>query len=1350
MKFKKFLALSLAAAMMTTGIPGVGMLDGAVNVMVAAATIIGASWTINSTKDISDDEDGVKIANISCSDSDVVIDKKNNQFIYKGAATPTANTFTIGGLQTDDYSATLNSEGDKIIFTSSSSGTNTLSDGKTISFKIITVTSDGAGTFKDSSGVDHNVVIDFKDGSGTELGTLTKYTGEDVKPTLNNTVVTLDDAVLNNKTDYTISYYKANKNGANATVGDKVDKIVDAGWYYVAVTAKNGYSGTIYSTFEVQTIVLGTDYMISSGVTVDSNSVGYTGKDIVPTVKKVTVNNKVLSTDDYSVSYDAGVDSVSPGVKNLVITGKGNYSGSVTTSATTDGSLLVNKAVTKDDVTFYQDKTGTENALVVSGIYLLSAGTDYSYNSGDSYINMIAGSGYVCNSGNNVEGNRMQYKAGAIAEAKDFSEGSNNFEVVVSSVAEYTGKEVKPTVVVRDSSKNVIDPSNYKVVYANNISVAESNDPTAPTVYVIGQNDYCGMMSENFSIVSQNMKGGSIDTIKSSVYTGSSLALADTDITVRDSSGNILKDSDYDIVGYHKVSVDSDGELISDENGILGYDTTVASEVKNAGTYIVDVKLAGNYSNSAEHLYQVYKVTPASITSGYQFTMGINADKNDFKVAYTGDIIQTYNLSNPKLVALDEDGNPTTDVIYGYTIEIPKDAKEAGEYTGTIKGTENYTGEIPFTFKVVKVLGDVTATYDVDVEGTGDKAVYTVVPTETVRETVSNAILTRDVDYKVSYYATTAWTQGDKINVNGKTPIGGAVSTLETGKDYIAVFEGIGEYEGTAYDLLEIAPKANLASIKDATITFTKDYNPVTAFSKEYTGGQVQINTKVGSEAIAVRLNNKTLTEDVDYKVIYANNVNVSKNAQIIIVGIGDYYGTVTGSFEITQKAMTVSNIDVSTRSNGLFGIGTYCYTGKALNPTVRVQDINTAYSLVEGVDYEVSYANIVSDGSGAKKDSNGNYIKGDALNLEDITEVGSYLVVVKGIGNYTSEVTQLIKIDKVDLASGSGDVTIKGNDMVATGDEITPTFTFINKADGSEFSIDASNYALKLYADKGCTEPLDSVTEVGTYYAKLKGTNNAKGTSGAIEFNVVEGKDIADADVTVLDSTENPKLLVVLDGKVLEADTDYTVEYVVGEDGKTGTAIVTGAGKYAGTVSTTYEIKKDIVALSKASIKLSKTSYGYNGKAKKPGVTVKVDGVKVDPSEYTVSYSNNKNAGTGKVTITAKDDSEVIKGSKTMTITIAKASNKVTASNVTKSYKVKTLKAKKSTFKLSAKAKAGKISYKKVSSGKKIAVSKNGTVTVAKGLKKGTYKVKVKVTAASSTNYKAASKTMTVTVKVK
>jgi len=46
--------------------------------------------------------------------------------------------------------------------------------------------------------------------------------------------------------------------------------------------------------------------------------------------------------------------------------------------------------------------------------------------------------------------------------------------------------------------------------------------------------------------------------------------------------------------------------------------------------------------------------------------------------------------------------------------------------------------------------------------------------------------------------------------------------------------------------------------------------------------------------------------------------------------------------------------------------------------------------------------------------------------------------------------------------------------------------------------------------------------------------------------------------------------------------------------------------------------------------------------------------------------------------------------------------------------------------------------------------VSKTGKVTVKKGLKKGTYKVKIKVSAAAVTNYNAASATKTIKVVVK
>ena len=60
-----------------------------------------------------------------------------------------------------------------------------------------------------------------------------------------------------------------------------------------------------------------------------------------------------------------------------------------------------------------------------------------------------------------------------------------------------------------------------------------------------------------------------------------------------------------------------------------------------------------------------------------------------------------------------------------------------------------------------------------------------------------------------------------------------------------------------------------------------------------------------------------------------------------------------------------------------------------------------------------------------------------------------------------------------------------------------------------------------------------------------------------------------------------------------------------------------------------------------------------------------------------------------------------------------------------------------------------GAKTYVKKSGNKKITIAKKtGKVTVKKGLKKGTYKVKVKVKAAGNANYKA-SKVKTVTFKV-
>ena len=61
-----------------------------------------------------------------------------------------------------------------------------------------------------------------------------------------------------------------------------------------------------------------------------------------------------------------------------------------------------------------------------------------------------------------------------------------------------------------------------------------------------------------------------------------------------------------------------------------------------------------------------------------------------------------------------------------------------------------------------------------------------------------------------------------------------------------------------------------------------------------------------------------------------------------------------------------------------------------------------------------------------------------------------------------------------------------------------------------------------------------------------------------------------------------------------------------------------------------------------------------------------------------------------------------------------------------------------------------GEISFKKRSGSKNLSISKAGKITVKKGTKKGTYKIKVIVTASGNDKYEAGSKTVTVKVKVK
>ncbi|WP_294481227.1 dockerin type I repeat-containing protein [uncultured Ruminococcus sp.] len=140
--------------------------------------------------------------------------------------------------------------------------------------------------------------------------------------------------------------------------------------------------------------------------------------------------------------------------------------------------------------------------------------------------------------------------------------------------------------------------------------------------------------------------------------------------------------------------------------------------------------------------------------------------------------------------------------------------------------------------------------------------------------------------------------------------------------------------------------------------------------------------------------------------------------------------------------------------------------------------------------------------------------------------------------------------------------------------------------------------------------------------------TNQTRITADAVTLS---------ASSYVYDGTaKQPSVTVKVGSKTLTKGTDYTAVY--SDNTAAGTAYVTirGMGAYTGSVTKNFTISKK--SISNLTMNLSQTSYTYDGTAKKPKVTVK-DGSRtlVSGTDYSVSYSNNTNAGTASVTVTGK-----------------------------------------------------------------------------------------------------------------
>ena len=208
-----------------------------------------------------------------------------------------------------------------------------------------------------------------------EISNLLTYAESTNRYAYDKTAKALDFTLTNTRTgelvkdtDYTVDYYLGET---------KVEAPTDAGVYTVKITGKEGsnYTGTLTKTLTIDGIEL-----TNNDVTLNSDNVMvYTGSDIKPTVTVKVGSDETPLTEgtDYIVTYYVVTGETrteiteikNMAIYNVEVTGKGNYSGTITkiflvtqadpTVTVTPGNIVYDgAAVDASDFAVTSDSTG--------------------------------------------------------------------------------------------------------------------------------------------------------------------------------------------------------------------------------------------------------------------------------------------------------------------------------------------------------------------------------------------------------------------------------------------------------------------------------------------------------------------------------------------------------------------------------------------------------------------------------------------------------------------------------------------------------------------------------------------------------------------------------------------------------------------------------------------------------------------------------------------------------------------------------------------------------------------------------------------------------------------------------
>ncbi len=307
-------------------------------------------------------------------------------------------------------------------------------------------------------------------------------------------------------------------------------------------------------------------------------------------------------------------------------------------------------------------------------------------------------------------------------------------------------------------------------------------------------------------------------------------------------------------------------------------------------------------------------------------------------------------------------------------------------------------------------------------------------------------------------------------------------------------------------------------------------------------------------------------------------------------------------------------------------------YTGKAVKPAVKVYYGDKP--LEAGRDYTISYKNNVA----------ANHLETEAEQKKPP------MVVVKGKGNYTGTITKEFVIERKNIA----DIDVQADDLVVAynkGKAIKPVPVI--KWNGKKLA-NKRDFTVE-YPDEADSE--NAYREAGTYTVVVTGRGNYMGRR-EIPFTITASDEKLMAKVRISKipaqiytgeqvALGEEILKLTFSGEQLSFGTDYELAYAEGSNGTsigTHEIIITGKGKFKGVRRVNFKIQGASV---KTMVIGKLPQLVYNGEEQVLDPNAEADAVNkltitdkegnplTENVDYTLSFNNNQNVGTAKMTVT-------------------------------------------------------------------------------------------------------------------